>query len=139
MYIAVFYIHIHAMNTHNDSVFFLKTPPKCVHLRTQRIAGTPIYFFTISDGPIKDITCKPCLVYISADVALQRGEMKHPDDIYTTLLLHNVILFRRAGEYTVQAANRISASNNFTSTLVTQPVQTSMKAKRPSSRIFTLL
>jgi len=62
------------------------------------------------------------------DIALQRGEIKHPDDIYTTILLHNVTLFRRAGEYTGQAANCTSASNHFTSAAVTPRVQTMMKA-----------
>lgn len=79
----------------------------------------PVYFFTISASLIKAITCKPCLVYIYEDIALQRGEMKHPDDIYTTVFLHNVILFTCAGEYIVQAANCTSASNHFTSALLT--------------------
>lgn len=41
----------------------------------------------------EDITCKPCLVYIYVVIALQREKVKHPDDIYTTILLHNAILF----------------------------------------------
>lgn len=63
--------------------------------------------------------------------------MKQPDDIYITILLHNMILFISAGEYTVQAANCTSASNHFKSALVTLQVQTTMKAKQPSPWIFT--
>lgn len=139
MYTAVFCIHTCAANAHKDSAFLLKAAPKCMHLQTQRWAGMSICFFTISASLIKDITYKPWLAYIDADTALQRGEMKHPDGIYTTILLHNIILFRLAGEYTVPAAKCTSASNHLTSAFVTLQVQSTMKAKQPSPRIFTLL
>lgn len=139
MFTAVFYIHVCATNTHKDSAFLLKAAPKCMHFQTQGWAGMSIYFFTISASLIKDTTYKPCLIYIDADTALQRGEMKHPDGIYTIILLHKTILFSLAGEYTVQAANYTSASNHLTSALVTLQVQSTMKAKQPYPGIFTLL
>lgn len=124
---------------HTKIVVFLKNSPKVHAFTDSGRAAMPIYFFTGSASLIKDIPCKPCLIYIYVDIALQRGEMKHPDDICTTILLHNVILFRCLGEYTVQAANCTFASNHFQSALVTLWAQTMMKANRPAPRIFTLL
>lgn len=78
--------------------------------------------------------CKSCLVYIYADIALKEG--KRSIQMAPTLLYYWIVLF-----YLVMhcPTGRLQASILQLQFILQLRVQTTMKAKGPSPRIFTLL